>query len=291
MRVLPSDTDAAIRNYNVPHVVFPPVGASRNQLFILLPGTGRHPPIAERLTADATGLGYHVAQISYDHGVRPANPRDESDPDAFARYRWAIIEGGSLPYLSAPISRAESIENRVIKLLAYLHAHYPSQGWGQFLKSGEINWEKAVLGGHSQGGGHAAIMATRYQVARVICTGSPKDYSRVLNAPARWYANRMTPPQRFFAFNNTHDRAGCTYGQLIENLKALGVAQVGGIANVDTGRPPYGHARVLFTSWPGPNAFIAPMEAHMSAISDDILQNGVALFSPVWRYMLSEPTG
>ena len=291
LQVLPSDTDGAIRTYNVPHFVYSPVGPPRNQLFVFLPGTGRSPPIAARFTTEATTLGYHVVQIAYDHGVHPRIPRNDSDPDAFARYRWAIIEGGSLPYLSAPISRAESIENRVIKLLAYLDAHYPGQGWGQFLRSGAINWDKAVLGGHSQGGGHAAIMATRYRVARVICTGSPKDHSRVFNAPARWYANRMTPPQRFFAFNNTHDRAGCTHDELVENLKALGVAQVGGIANVDASSPPYGHARVLFTSWPGPDAHVRSLDAHKSVIADDIPQNGAALFSPVWRYMLSEPTG
>jgi pimeloyl-ACP methyl ester carboxylesterase len=289
--VLPSDTDSAIRNFNVPHFVYSPVGPPRNQLFVFLPGTGRNPPIAARFTTEATNLGYHVVQIAYDHGVGAKHARDDADPDAFARFRWAIIEGGSSPYLSAPISRAESIENRVIKLLTYLDAHQSGQGWGQFLKAGGMNWDKMVLGGHSQGGGHAALMATRYRVARVICTGAPKDYSRSLNAPAKWYANRVTLPQRFFAFNNTHDRAGCTHEELIENLKALGVVQVGGIANVDGNSPPFGHARVLFTSWPGPNATVNSMAAHMSVIEDDLPDNGVALFAPVWRYMLTEPTG
>jgi len=29
----------------------------------------------------------------------------------------------------------------------------------------------------------------------------------------------------------------------------------------------------------------------MSVVADDIPENGAALFVPVWRYMLSEPTG
>jgi hypothetical protein len=101
---------------------------------------------------------------------------DKPDPDAFALFRWALIEGGSNAYISVP--RSESIENRTIKLIQYLQREHPNQNWGQFVVNGQVAWEKVAVAGQSQGGGHAAIIATRYLVARVLCFGAPKDYSR-----------------------------------------------------------------------------------------------------------------
>ena len=286
--VLPSETDGEIRTFDYPQAVYHPRQTARNQLVILLPGTnGKGPTGLERLSINAANLGYHVITPMYPNDIAATSCQHDEDPDAFAKFRWAIIEGGSSSHLKGAISRAESIENRIIKLLKYLQRKHADQSWGQFLNGDQIVWEKVVIGGMSQGGGHAALIATRRLVARVLCFGAPKDYNLRLGAPAAWYGKSETPPTRYFAFNNTHDRQGCDYRQEVEILNKLGVAQVAGIANVDAEPRPYHGARVLFTNWPGPGSSIASINAHTSVIDDGPWAGSAPLFRPVWLYMLS----
>ncbi len=37
----------------------------------------------------------------------------------------------------------------------------PGQGWGQYYSGGQIQWDKIIITGHSQGGALAAIMGKR----------------------------------------------------------------------------------------------------------------------------------
>ena len=74
------------------------------------------------------------------------------------------------------VNRANSIENRLLRLVMYLKANRPGEGWDSFLANGkELKWENIVLTGQSQGGGHAPLMAKHRKVARVIMYSSPKD--------------------------------------------------------------------------------------------------------------------
>lgn len=287
--VLPSETDSQIRNFDVAHAIYPPRGPARNRLVVFIPGTGRNPPVASRFTDEATGLGFHVVQIAYNHAIPAFACADDPDPDAFAKFRWAIIEGGRSPHLPAPIAPSEGIQNRLVKLLLYLANRYEKQGWGSYLVQGRVSWSSVVLAGHSQGAGHAALLATRYPVGRLLCFGGPKDYSRVLRRPPHWYEAAATRSGHMFAFNNTHDRVGCTFPELLDNLATLGISRVAGMADVDRLPAPYAGAHALFTSWPGPQAAVRPMRAHMSVIADGI--GAVPLFAPVWRYMLDAPVG
>ncbi|HWF63214.1 MAG TPA: hypothetical protein VN685_01235 [Rhizomicrobium sp.] len=286
--ILPSETDREIRTFDFRQYIYRPRGNVRNQLAIMLPGTNGEGRGLLRVCVNAAVMGYHVIIPMYPNDVAAAVCRNDEDPDAFEKFRLAIIEGGTSPYLKEGIARSESIENRIVKLLRYLGSRHSDQGWGQYLRGDNIVWEKIAIGGGSQGGGHAALIATKYPVARVLCFGAPKDYSTRLRAPAAWYRKSVTPPSRFFAFNNTHDRQGCSYEQQVENLRALGIAD--GIANVDTDGPPYRHARALFTSWPGPESSIESLPAHTSVIDDEPWRDNGPIFRPVWRYMFTEPT-
>ena len=175
--VLPTQTDPEIHTFDHPQAIYHPKGAPRGQLFLLLTGTSGAGPFAKRLCTNAAMSGYHVIEPMYPDDIPASVCRGDEDPKAFARFRWAIIEGGASPHLPHPIPRPESIENRTIKLLAYLERKHPGEQWGQFLQGGQIAWDKVAVGGMSQGGGHAALIATKHLVARVLCFGSPKDYS------------------------------------------------------------------------------------------------------------------
>jgi len=293
--VRPSATDPAIKTFDNPHGIFFPVGKrQRNQLLLFITGTqlpekkGQpQKPIYQRFLKNAALSGYHAVFLMYPNDVAAAEACSaKPDRDGFALFRWAIIEGGTNAYINIP--RAESIENRTIKLMLYLQREHPGQNWGQFVVNGQVAWDKVAVAGQSQGGGHAAIIATRYPVARVLCFGAPKDYSRYFHEPAKWYESSVTPMSHFFAFNNYQDDQGCTPEQQVENIKKLGIDKVG-VADVDKEPRPFHHAHVLFTNWPGIKT--DSLSAHFSMLSPKILdKKGIPLFRSVWLYMLNAPT-
>lgn len=296
-KILPSATDPAIKTFDIPHSVYFRAPAAEDRgLLIFIPGT--NPAKGEPQMGDgapafcrwAANLGYRVIFVRYPNDIPAAAAgRMSSDPDAFAKFRWTLLEGGTDPAITVP--RAESFENRAIKLLLTLRQRHSNQGWGGFVKDGKLDWPQITVAGLSQGAGHAALIATRYPVKRVVCFGGPKDYSFKFNAPAAWYAHTVTPPSRYFAFNHQQDRQGCNYQQQIENLRQLGILQVAGQSQVDKDTPPYHHAHVLFTNYPGtpvPSAI-----AHGSVLRGDVgraVHAGPPRFSPVWTYMLTAPT-
>ena len=57
------------------------------------------------------------------------------------------------------ISRANSIENRLTKLLQYLAAQFGEEGWSRFMAHDGPRWARIAVSGHSQGGGEAAMIA------------------------------------------------------------------------------------------------------------------------------------
>jgi hypothetical protein len=98
-------------------------------------------------------------------------------------------------------TRAESIVNRLVKLLGYLDKQNPQEGWGTYLDGGAPSWSRIALAGQSQGAGMAAYIAKEHAVARVILFSSPWDF--VSNGGTRtlapWIAiPSKTPPDRWF---------------------------------------------------------------------------------------------
>lgn len=128
------------------------------------------------------------------------------------------------------VNKANSIVNRLQKLLLYLASNYPTDNWSQFLTaSGDINWQKICVAGQSQGGGHAAFIAQQKKVGRVIMFASPKDFSNTYNAPAFWLTQKSaTPLNRYFGFVHTLDETnGCTWPQQKIIFTAMGFDALG----------------------------------------------------------------
>jgi pimeloyl-ACP methyl ester carboxylesterase len=296
VKIIPRDTDPAIgAEFNQPNTAYvdrgivvegdPRLPAVRRELLVFLPGTsGSGDRGGEGLCELAARLGYHAVSLTYPTAVAAAQVcANDPDPTAFESFRWALIEGGRSPHIT--VSRTESIEHRLIRLLQRLQALRPREAWGQFLQAdGTLRWESIAVSGHSQGGGHAALIALRHRVARVICTGAPKDYSRALDAPAAWYTRESaTPKSRFFTFNHVADRQGCNWPQQLRNLAALGLTALGAPVDVSKSSPPYGASRVLFTTFPATND---SREAHSSVIAS----KDASRLEPVWRYLLTAAT-
>mgnify|MGYP000448051374 CR=1 FL=1 len=287
--IIPSATDKAIDTFDTPHHVYLNKKVKpRKQLVVFLPGTGGDGRGGKLISQTAADLGYHAVSLSYPSSIPAAICQREVDIDCFEKFRMEIITGEDRSSLIS-VNRANSIENRLLKLVIYLKSKAPGDGWENFVNSkGELRWENLVLTGQSQGGGHAPLMAKFNKVARVIMYSSPKDYDVQRGRPAAWYTNGKTPIDRFFSFNHMQDKQGCDYKPQLEILWTLGSYKFGEPADVDKVRPPFGNSRILVTNYPGTS--ITSAEAHTMIMGDartPMGADGNPLFKPVWIYMLT----
>lgn len=302
--VVPSATDAEIKTFNDPHWVYvnrdivvehkAELPKERHELLLWITGTGGRGHDAQGFSRLAADLGYHVVTLMFPNDVPATACATDSNPEAFEKFRMAIIRGGSAFIMggqkSFSVERAESIENRLVKLLLHLKSIRPREQWEQFLNDdGTVKWESIAVAGQSQGGGHAALIGIRHRVARVLCFGAPKDYSKRLNAPAAWYGGASaTPKGLFFAFNHRQDPLGCTPEQLLANQKALGLDAFGPPAEVDSEPFPYHHARMLYTSSPVVTVTGVTSEGAKTAHGTAINTRNADRWKQVWTYMLTE---
>jgi len=288
--VLPQETDPAI-DASEPHLVaYDPMASTRKQLFLFLGGQGYAPADNLNLiTSQAAANGFHAIALSYPRTVNVTR-RCQSDPDedCFGKVRLEIIDGiDRAPQVA--ITRANSIENRLIKLLTYLASRFPDEGWSTYLSGGMPNWSRIRLGGHSEGGGHAAMMASQHEVVRFCFLESPVDVIGAPGGPRRlppWLAAAgKTPVERYFGFR--HLRSDSPTAQLRPKMwTTLGVDRLGPPVNTDESKPPYGNTHHLTTSAePVPDG--RPMLLHRSVVVDGATpktSTGRTLFAPVWQY-------
>lgn len=288
--IKPSETDKAITQFDDPHLVYFNKSAKpRQELLIFLPGTNGKPGGTNLFCQTAADVGYHTLALAYPTDIPATRVRNEKEPDAFEKFRLEIIEGRDVsPFVS--VDRVNSIENRLIRLLEHLAKAEPAGKWEEFLVDGKLNWPKIAVAGHSQGGGHAGLIAVKHRVARAIMTGAPKDFDRARNAPAAWYKKPATSISGFFTFNHELDRQGCDYEEQLLICKAMGLFKLGGPVSVDKEKAPFKNSRILTTNFEG-----SPTEstqAHSTVIGDRITpkdKDGKPMFRAVWEYMMTAP--
>lgn len=292
-RIIPTTTDPQIgKAYDLPHTSYvnreiviehsPSLPADRHELLLFLPGTHGSGAGGARFCELAANLGYHAISLTYPTGIAAAEAcATDRDPRCFEEFRLAIIEGGKSKHIT--VSPADSIENRLIKLLVYLKQRKPKENWEQFLAGDQtLKWDAIAVSGQSQGGGHAALIAIKHHVARAVCLGAPKDFNKRLDAPAAWYDEiSATPKALFFTFNHVADHQGCSAAELLRNLGALQLTNFGPAIDAAKSLSPYGHTRTLFTTFPDT---LKSQVAHASVIANANADRWEA----VWTYMLTE---
>jgi para-nitrobenzyl esterase len=291
--ILPKDTDSEITTNLEPHYValntFVP---ARNQLFLFFPGTGGRPHLYQQIVNTAADLGFHAIGLNYPNDRAVNGPTlcggTNTDLDCYAKVRLEIKDGTDRTPL-VTITRANSIENRLIKLLLYLHARFPNDGWGQYLEDDlSIRWSSIVVSGHSQGGGHAGIIGRYHLVARVVMFAA-MDYNARAGRPANWIAlpsstPNATPPERFYGFSHQRDQ-GVNFAILSTQIwPAYGMDAFGPVVNVDDTAPPYHNSHMLTSNLEAPTR-----NYHNCIVVDQyltLLPDGTPVYKPVWEYLL-----
>lgn len=224
--VRPSATDPGIQRFDsANYALFDVRAKSNGQLLVFLPGTNGEPPGPKAFLSAAADAGYRVISLAYNDDVSVAVycPR-RPNPACSGMFRAMRIYGDrTLGDAAVDNTPAESIVNRLVRLLQYLDRNHPDSGWGNYIENGRPDWRRIVVCGQSQGAGMAAFIAKQHAVARVILFSSPWDYvqrggQREL---APWLAlPSQTPPGRWFGGYHARENMA---GLLAESYGVLAI--------------------------------------------------------------------
>jgi hypothetical protein len=216
------------------HVFCAPEDAARwnGRTLLHLVGTGDTPAATNGILKRACALGFAGLAPMYEN-ERDARSSCRSDSACYLAMRQTIVYGQ--PFAGAPfaIDDANGILRRTEQLLTYVAgaeagAFAPwSTVRARFLAR---RLESFALSGHSQGSGHALLLARDFQVERLVMLGGVTDRlasGTAANAAPTWIASfaasaPKTPAARFFGYVHEDD-AVAVYAQVASNYDALGL--------------------------------------------------------------------
>ncbi len=245
----PSSTDPAISQPNNNHYsIFDPALPPRGGLVVFLPGTGAVPFNQTAFIQNAASLGFHALGLMYpnaDAVNEICTQQSPLDPDCAVKVRLEVIDGTDRSPLVS-VDRPNCIENRLLKAVQFLHATYPLHGWNAYFTGNDIAWRKIIICGHSQGGGHAGLIAKTREVERCVMLAATDWWSAMLR-PYNWLSlPPATPVERWFLIG--HERDPMVSLPLLRlTSAALGTARYGDPLDVDGALPDYRGSHFLTT--------------------------------------------
>jgi hypothetical protein len=283
--VAPQATDPAINRFLDSHYAWlDTTTRSNHKLLLFLPGTGMTPAVYQLVQQEAARVGYHVIGLMYPNspGLAKVCPSDPNPAACYENSRLEIIDGmDRSPWVD--VNAANSIDNRLTKLLQYLAHQYPDEEWGRFLADDKPKWSQIAVSGHSQGGGHAAMIAKIRLVARVVMFSSVTD--SLLGASVPWVATHVTPSDRYYGFDHDQDEQ---YRSIRASWDSLSMAAFGPAVAPENSAPPYDFTHMLVTDYHplrGPGR-----AAHGASCTDantPLNRDGTPVFRDAWRYLLT----
>lgn len=291
--VLPSTIDPAANDQiSDVHVIIPPIAGVTpvGKLFVFLPGTDGVPTDYQLILKAGAGRGFHTIGLDYaNSSAVGVTCLTSTDVNCFWDVRREVITGGNYSP-DVAIAPADSIVTRLTKAIAYLNTTYPSEGWGQYLANGAVDWSKIVVGGHSQGGGHAGVMTKLYAMSRACYFASPPDWDTNTNSPAAWESyTSVTPVSAQYGFGGLQDPS-VPYSQLSVIWETMGLMNsTSSAVSVDSNTPPYGDSHALTTNAQPDTSTTDPgTPLHGLTVRDaftPLTSSGTPVFDPVWGYL------
>lgn len=268
------------------HITIVPeqAAARAKRLLLFVHGTNQSETSSQEILDIGPGHGYHTVAIAYpNYDAVAVTCAGSLDNDCTGKMREEILTGEDLSPLVA-IPSADALEPRLLKLLQHLKDAYPNEGWGTFLRQGQVDWGLISVAGHSQGAGHVALMAKRHPFARVAIISGVADVTAT-GQPAAWlYRPNVTPVDRIWGFTHVADYVvPLVLAQA--SWKVIGIDRFGPAQSTDSGLPPYLGSHMLTTALL-PASGINP---HLAMIDDDKLPrnaDGTIPYRAVWEYML-----
>lgn len=276
------------------HQIFVPGTNRRNRLFVMLPGTDAPPRVYRLIARTGAQEGYHAIGLAYPNEDAIATVcGNSSRPDCSGEVRNEILTGQDTSPLVS-VNRVNSIVGRLIDLIAFLDRSFPNEGWGQYLVSGQPDWSRIAVAGHSQGAGLAGFLGKEVRLLRIGMFSGPNDPGPSSGQAALWTARpNVTPAGDQFGFTHTADPLA-PIGVSSGNWLGIGLGAFGGQVSVDGRSPPFAGSRQLVTSAsPNPNPTGPSASPQHGAPAVDsvtpLAVDGQPLFRPVWVHMLFAP--
>lgn len=285
----------------IAHQIF--VGESQNfngKLMVFLPGTGGQPgEHYSKFCTVAAEQGYRAIGLVYKNTVSISDicgTDATTNEDCSENARLEVIYGEDLSE-DVQVDEANSIVNRLTKLLFYLSENFSQAQWDDFYDGSDLDWSKIVFAGHSQGGGHAALLARDHAVSRVIFFNCPSDRNNhidtPLNQPEWFYDERQTPDSSYYAFY--HQQNGGDERLAIYEM--MGLTGYGEATNVDLIGSPFMYSHVLYTDsatfdevmFTNPSCGDTPFNPHSDIIVDceiPYAMNDENPFLDAWIHLL-----
>ena len=274
--VAPNDTDANYEIEQDDHQVVTNPDLSNDKLFFFIGGTNSTTNTYRTVCNFAADLGYDVINLSYPNNIPSVFFANSQDSLAFRNYRQEVCYGTPLvPVVS--VDTLNSVFTRAINLLTYLDVNFPDQNWDSYLlDSATIDWSKVVVGGHSQGAGHAAYFAKQEIVDRVLMFSGPNDFSNFYLHAGEWLREAgATSINRHFAYLSLLDEV-VDFDKQLTNIEGLGIFPAYDTVHVDVAETPFEDSRCLYTTQaPG-----VALLYHNATVRLSVKNNAV------WRYML-----
>lgn len=256
----------------------------KNKLFLFFPGTGAVPFNYREILKHAANLGYHAIGLTYPNADAINQIcLSTTDTSCHSRARLEVFDGTDR-HSSVNVDSNNCIERRTLKLLQYLETTYPQENWGQYYSSNQIQWDKIILSGHSQGGGHAGIISKIKQVDRVAMFAA-MDWIVLLNRNADWITwNGPTPPESYYGFTHENDES-VDFNKIQITWDNYGMNNFADLVLTDTSNSPYMGSQKLYTLLTPAND---PTKFHGAVVADVYtpMISNVPVYAPVWTYMI-----
>ena len=166
-------------------VGFPATVTADTPVYVHFVGTGGDPakPATQTfpnqlLMEELTALGALVLLPAYDNEPS-VGALCKQDLDCYEPVRDEILFGDDAPAPYTSMKDVKKPNDALSRIAALVDALHRSGMLGATppaaLAGGKLDWSKARVGGHSQGGGHAGLIAKRFAVERVCFLSSPID--------------------------------------------------------------------------------------------------------------------
>jgi hypothetical protein len=251
--VLPSYGASCILRYNDPHLMYLPYGTPKNLLSVFLPGSGSNPIGVSKIIEEGAIRGYHSIGLMYPNS-EPINVICNTAPNnsatCFGNTREEILTGVDKT-TAVSVDFINSIDGRLLKLLQYLAAKRPNDGWDQFLSGGGVNWSKVYLGGHSQGSGHAAYQGKIKSLGRVSIYSGVSDYHVASASNAPWLSvSGLTSANSYYGLIHIGDSVANFSGNpnQVTDVWLNSFGMTGALTDADSGAAPFGNTHRLTTN-------------------------------------------
>ncbi|MBV7533125.1 hypothetical protein [Chitinophaga sp. sic0106] len=267
--ISPATTTPSQVMVHTPHLVYEPAAKNKKQqLFIMIPGTNGKAADFRRFDSSFAAMGYFVITPDYMNKVVTTVCSVSEDSTCFNNFREEIMFGTPVSD-KVQVDSANSLVQRITTLLNFLAKQQPKQ-WAQFVSNGKPRWDRIIVGGHSQGAGHAAYFGKRFPMAGVLLFSGPQDYLQQFRQPAGWQLQPgKTPVSRIYALLHLQDPFN--YNYQIQDVAAVNQQQVTDTTMVQPNTPVSSRHQIFVTD-------IDKKDKHGSTLGTEFVE--------VWKVMI-----